>query len=210
MSIPFFIVKKGTSRGAKHGKSQEQHDHFKANESLRHAKQEQYSSILLRFQEDELYLKAQIAIGWTEEHCKYLDSLLLEDKSYTATRRERVRYESNWTLGSNGQGPMPGPVKKREDYPQAVTRVQVMRQQAEKPGYPHIPHNRRFRRRPIEQWQKAEEKQKAEWKQWRWKAWTSTPSWSSRTSSSTDWQGSSTWIVKKLHVFRLQAMAIPL
>ena len=99
-------------------------------------------------------------------YCKYLDSLALEDKTYTATRKERLRHENK--LGINGQGSMPEPLKKKEDYPQAVTRVQVMRQQAEKPSNPHIPHNRRFRQTPIEERQKTEENQKAEWKQWRW------------------------------------------
>ena len=34
LPIPFCILKKGTSRGAQHGKPQEQHDHFKTNKTL--------------------------------------------------------------------------------------------------------------------------------------------------------------------------------
>ena len=55
LSIPFFIAKKGTSRGAKHGKSQEQVNHFKANESRRHAIKKGFLSILESFQNDKLY-----------------------------------------------------------------------------------------------------------------------------------------------------------
>ena len=48
------------------------------------------------FQKQESYRKSHMAIGWTEEMCRYLDQLALEDKSYTATRRERQRHENNW------------------------------------------------------------------------------------------------------------------
>ena len=36
------------------------------------------------------------------------------DFSCTATRKERERYENNFSLGVNGQGPKPGPIKKRQ------------------------------------------------------------------------------------------------
>ena len=55
LSIPCFIsvvpkIKMGASRGAKHGESQEQCDHFKAVESLRNAKKKGFSTILERLQ----------------------------------------------------------------------------------------------------------------------------------------------------------------
>ena len=71
--------------------------------------------ILEIFQNDDKYRNAKIAIGRTEEQFIYLD------KSYTATRRERSRYENNWTLSIKGQGHVPGPMKQREDHPHAVT-----------------------------------------------------------------------------------------
>ena len=149
------MVKKNHSRGAKHGNSQEQYDHFKANESTRHAKEKGYDSILHRFQNDELYRNSQIAIGWTGEHCQYSDSLMFIDFSYTATRKERQRHENNCTLGINGQGPKPGPMKKRTDYLQAVNKVLAVRKQVENPN-PYMLQNRRFRQRPIEERQRME------------------------------------------------------
>ena len=59
------------------------------------------------------------------------------DFSYTATWKERERYENNLTLGVNGQGPMPGPMKNRADFPQAVHQLTAVKQQVEKPN-PHI------------------------------------------------------------------------
>ena len=117
LSIPCYVIKRGQSRGAKRGKSQDQWDHFKAREFLRHAKKKGYSSSLERFQKEDLYRNSQTAIGWAEEQCIFLDSLAFEDKSYTATRRERSRYENNGKLSVNGQEPRPCPMDKREDYP---------------------------------------------------------------------------------------------
>ena len=42
LSIPFYIVKKDYSRGAKHGLSQEQYDHFRAKDSTRNAQKKKY------------------------------------------------------------------------------------------------------------------------------------------------------------------------
>ena len=79
-----------TSRGARHGKPQEQIDHFRANASRRIANKKRYSLILDRFQKYALYRNSQIAIVSTEDKFKNLDSLQLEDKSYTAPREEKL------------------------------------------------------------------------------------------------------------------------
>ena len=71
------------------------------------------------------------------------------DFSYTATRKERQRHENNYTLGVNCQGPKPGPMKNRADFPQAVHQLIALKKQAEIPN-PHIPQHLRFRQLPIE------------------------------------------------------------
>ena len=98
------------------------------------------------------------------------------DFSYTVTRKERTRYENNYTLGVNGQGPKPGPLKKRADYPQAVNKVLVLRRQLSNPN-PYIPKHLRFRQRPIVERERLEQ-------QWRRRGWIS---WSQSSSSSTWW-----------------------
>ena len=40
-------MKKNSSQGAKHGRTKEQYDHFKANESMRHAKKKRYDPLRL-------------------------------------------------------------------------------------------------------------------------------------------------------------------
>ena len=80
----------------------------------------------------------------------YLDLLMSIDVSFTATRKERERYENNYTLDVNGQGPKPGPMKKRADFPQAVSKLIALKHQVENPN-PYIPKHFRFRQRPIEE-----------------------------------------------------------
>ncbi len=42
--------------------------------------------------------------------------------SKTATRKERERYEDKDTLGVNGQGPKPGPMRKKGRFPRSSER----------------------------------------------------------------------------------------
>ena len=76
--------------------------------------------------------------------------LMSIDFSYTATCKERERYENNLTLGVNGQGPRPGPMKNRGDFQQTVRQLVALKPQAEKPN-PCIPKHMRFRQRPREE-----------------------------------------------------------
>ena len=175
-------AKKNDSRGAKYGRFQEQYDHFKANESTRHSKKKGYDSITLRFQNDELYRNSQLAIGWTEEHCQHLDSLMTIDFSDTATRKEHQRREIIILLASNGQGPKPGPMNKRADHQQAVNKLLVMRRQVGNPN-PYIPTHLRFRQRPTEERERLEQ----HWRRWGWISWSE-----SSSSSSTTWWLAST------------------
>ena len=97
------------SRGAKHGRSQEPYDHFKSSESTRHAKKKTSDG-----------RKNIASIG--VRSCSLISHMQLRGK-------ERQRYENNNTLGVNGQGPRPGPMKKRAEYPQAVNKVLCVRKQ---------------------------------------------------------------------------------
>ena len=148
---------RGTSRGAKHGMSEEQCDHCKAVDCLRKAKKDQFGSILERFYKQDSYRESQMAIGWTEEKCRCLDQLALEDKSCTATRRERTRYENNWKLTTNAQGPV-SPIDERDDYQAAVKTIKNLRQQVDQPSNPPILVSYQTRQGPFE------ERHEAEWK----------------------------------------------
>ena len=66
MSMPYDVVKTDCSRGAKHGETQWQYDHWKAKDAQRHVTRKKHDSILLRWQNDERY-RTQTVHGWTEE-----------------------------------------------------------------------------------------------------------------------------------------------
>ena len=156
---------------------------LKAHESTRHAKKKHLPSILEIFRKDEFYRNSQIAIWWTEEHCKYVDSLMPIDFCFSVTRKERLRCENNYTLGVNDQVPKPGPMKKRTGYQQAVHKVLVMRKQVENPN-PYVPNHvyesdsdRSKNRQRLEQ----------QWRRWGWVSWSEL---SSSSSSATWWLAS--------------------
>ena len=83
---------KDYSRGAKHGPSEEQYDHFEARDSTRNAQKKEYSSITDRWHgEDLLRNSANILI----RSCQLI--------SHTEVQEQSVkRYENNLTLGVNG------------------------------------------------------------------------------------------------------------
>ena len=72
MSVLFLTVREDDTRGAKHGQSRWQYDHWKAKDATKGARKRKYRSILHRWQEEEAYRESQTARGWTEEHCIYL------------------------------------------------------------------------------------------------------------------------------------------
>ena len=110
---------KDDSRGAKHGLSQWQYDHWKAGDARKGARKKGKDFIVQRWQEDETYRASQTVHGWTEEYCRYLDDLSPIHMSYVATWKERSRCENSLVLGLN-DGPHPGRMTNREDFPQAA------------------------------------------------------------------------------------------
>ena len=63
LSLPSHIVKADNSRGALHGQSQWQYDHWKAKDTKRNAQNIGHDSILLRWKDDEKYRNYQIVHG---------------------------------------------------------------------------------------------------------------------------------------------------
>ena len=156
--------------------------------SLRKTRNKQFEVILERLQKQDSYREKQIANGWTEEKCRYLDQLALEDKSDTATRKERQRYENNWKLALNAHG-LVSPMDKREDCCEAVKAIRNLRQQDEQPSNPPIRPSYQTRSRPFQE--------RHQERQWNSQTWSNSPSpsssvwWSSSEPSS--WWSSSEW-----------------
>ena len=119
LSIPNYVIKKGRSHGARHGKTKVQrayHLAWKKADSLG----EHFTGVHDRFLRDPVYRESQLAIGWTEQRWKELDELAKEDLSFRLTPEEKRRYQAHWYLTLNKSGKN-GLMKLRSDFRAAVS-----------------------------------------------------------------------------------------
>ena len=99
ISIPDYVIKKGATHGARHGKTEVQREYHMAwNAWKRCCKKvdsqgEHFTDIHDRFLRDPVYRVSQLAIGWSEQKCKEWDELAQEDHTYKLTPEERRRYK---------------------------------------------------------------------------------------------------------------------
>ena len=126
LSIPNYVIKKGRSHGARHGKTEVQREyHLAWNAWKRCCKKDDsqgghFTGIHDRFLRDPVYRESQLAIGWTERKCKELDELAKEDHTYHLTPEEKRRYKGPWYLTLNKSGKN-GPMKLRSDFRAVVS-----------------------------------------------------------------------------------------
>ena len=107
-------------------------------------KRHEYTSVMDRWQNDEMYRASQLVHGWTEEWVKYLDYISKIDISHGAPYRQRLRYESTLYMRGVDSNKQAGPLCQRPDYkPSADALVSLQRNQGK--GVPHIPMHSRTR-----------------------------------------------------------------
>ena len=88
LSIPNYVIKKGPTHGARHGKTEEQIEyHIAWNAWNRCCKRvdsqgEHFKSIHDRFLRDPVDRESQLAIGWTEQKCIEMDELAKQNHTY--------------------------------------------------------------------------------------------------------------------------------
>ena len=73
LSIPNCVIKKGRPRGARHGKTEAQKEHFLPHNARKRCIKKNFKGIHDRFQRDSVYRDSQLKIGWTEEKCIEMD-----------------------------------------------------------------------------------------------------------------------------------------
>ena len=126
ISIPDYVIKKGATHGARHGKTEVQREyHLAWNVWKRCCKKvdsqgEHFTGIHDRFLRDPVYRESQLVIGWSEQKCKEWDDLAREDFSYKLTPEQNRRHKGQWYLTLNKAGKN-GPMKLRPDYRSAVS-----------------------------------------------------------------------------------------
>ena len=93
--IQNYVIKKVRPRGARHGKTEAQKEHFITHNARRRCLKKKFEGIHDRFQRDSTYHDSQLKIGWTEEKCIEMDKLAQENHSYCPSSEEFERYRKN-------------------------------------------------------------------------------------------------------------------
>ena len=105
LSIPNYVIKKGPTHGARHGKTEVQREYHQAwNAWKRCCKKvdsqgEHFTGIHDRFLRDPVHRESQLAIGWTEQKCKEWDEFAKEKTSHIISlQRKRKDTKDNGIL----------------------------------------------------------------------------------------------------------------
>ena len=115
------------TRWAKHGVQPWQKHHFLAKEFMRKInKKWTYSSILDRFQNDEVFHASQLQHNWTKEWCKYFDYIRTIDISHKAPPEQLERYDTLYHFRYHPQQMETSPMKSRPDYHETTRAIVSM------------------------------------------------------------------------------------
>ena len=123
ISIPDFVIRKGATCGARHGKTEVQREyHIAWNASKRcwkkvDSQDGHFTGIHDRFLRDPVYRESQLAIGWSEQTCKEWDELAKEDHIISLQRKDEDTGQWYLTLIKAGKN---DPMKLRSDYKATV------------------------------------------------------------------------------------------
>ena len=137
-------------RDKKCGESQRQQDHWKAVDAIRGTTKRGHDTTTIRWRKNEKYRNSQLAHGWTEEYCRYLDYLTTIDISHVATWEQRHRYESTITVARTTQDRQDGPMNTRKDFKPTTQVLASLRQEQGRQNSP-TPKNARTRQRPFDE-----------------------------------------------------------
>ena len=118
-SIPHYVIRKERPRGARHGKTEAQKEHFVAHNARKRCMKKNFDGIHDRLQQDSVYRDSQRKIGWTEEKCIKMDKLAQEDTP-TGHPLRSERYKKNWKISINKSG-RNARTKLRSDFRTEVT-----------------------------------------------------------------------------------------
>ena len=119
------------TRGAKHGAQPWQKHHFLAKAFMRKInKKEMYTSILDRFQNDEVFHASQLQHNRTEDWCEYVDYIRTFDISHNASPEQLERYAALYHFRCHPKQMEKCPVKSRPDYHETTRAIVSMNKEA--------------------------------------------------------------------------------
>ena len=119
-SIPGYVIKENSSRGAKHGPSERQKMYYQAKQVLkkgptgkaRMPSNDTFTMVRRR------RIQKVIVSHRVEHHMMLYDRIAVEKHIYIATRAERIQNSRHWILTINAEGPQQ-PLNQRPDFAQA-------------------------------------------------------------------------------------------
>ena len=115
------MIKKNSSRRAKHGLSERQRMYHQAKQMLKKARQQKHGrhpTILSRWCASQTQRDSLYAIGWREKHIMLYDRIAVEKHIYVATRAERIQNSKHWIITLSAEGPQQT-LNQRPDFAQA-------------------------------------------------------------------------------------------
>ena len=115
LKTPYYRTKDVISRGMKSGHIPWQKDHHKAMDARGELKRGKHTSLLDRWQNDEVHRASQVAIGWTQTFVEYLDYISEIDMSSIAPFRQRVRCNNTICMRGVDTNKRSGPLCQRPD-----------------------------------------------------------------------------------------------
>ena len=127
------------TRGVKHGAQPSKKHYFIAEHFVRNInKKEIFTSILDRFQNDEVFHARQLQHNWTEEWCEYLDHIGTIDITHNASPEQRERYAALCHFRYHPKYVERGLVKSRPDYHETARAIVSMNKEAGQNPQDHI------------------------------------------------------------------------
>ena len=93
--------RKGDLRGARHGKTEAQKEHFIANNARRRCLKKNFEGIHDRFQKDFKFRDSQLRISRTEAICIQMDEVAQKDFTYRLSSEEYERYKKTWSISQH-------------------------------------------------------------------------------------------------------------
>ena len=109
-------------RGARHGKTEAQKEHFIAHNERKRCIKKNCKGIHDRFQKDLRFRDSQLRIDRTEEICIHMDDVAQKDFTYRMSSDEFLRYRKTWSISLDTSG-RNAPMKLRSDFSEAVTKM---------------------------------------------------------------------------------------
>ena len=193
LKTPYFRTTTILSRGRKSGHNPWQTDLAKAMDARRGATKNScnFTSVLDRWQNDEIYRASQLVHGRTEEYVNYRDYISQIGISYESPDKQWNRYESSLFMRGVDSNQQAGPLCQRPDYKSSANSlVSIQREQGK--GVPHISMHLRTRQRDTLD---SAVQQHLEGLSFNWMTYFSSSSSSTWTGSPT-WWSSSSWAIK--------------